>query len=110
MRTRAAKLRPYAGNPHWNFESCEARRVLIRVGDCPFPEGWYKHLVGTEMRAVEVRQAGDTFYLADEDGNGWHKVLIEGGGPHWGHKSVTCAEVLRERRAVDLDFDDCHCA
>ena len=94
----------------WNGEPCEARRVLIRVGDCPFPQGWYKHLVGTEMRAVEVKQGDSTFYLADQDGNGWHKVTVEGGGPHWGHKSVTCAEVLKAREAKDLDEDDCHCA
>jgi hypothetical protein len=91
----------------WNGEPCLARRVLIRVGECPFPQGWYKHLVGTEMRAVEITQDSETFYIADQDGNGWHKTFVEGGGPHWGHKSVTCAEVLRER--TELDGNDCHC-
>lgn len=96
--------------PQWNGEPCQGRRVLIRVGDCPFPEGWFKHLVGTEMRAVEVIYGKQTFYLADQDGNGWHKVMVEGGGPHHGHHSVTCAEVLKERLAADLDSNDCHCA
>jgi len=94
----------------WNGEPCEARRVLIRIGDCPFPKGWYKHLIGTEIRAVEVKYGGSIFYLADQDGNGWHKVTVEHGGPHWGHKSVTCAEIIKERKAEDLDGEDCHCA
>ena len=92
----------------WNGEPCVARRVLIRVGDCPFPQGWFKHLVGTTMRAVEIKYGNDTFYIADEDGNGWHKVTVEGGGPHHGHKSVTCAEVLEER--TKFDVHDCYCA
>jgi len=109
-------MNSYNGSPHWNGEPCKARRVLIRVGDCPFPRGWYKDLVGTEMRAVEVTPLEyDTlnpiedskFYIADSDGNGWHKVMIEGGDPHWGHKSVTCAEVLSER--TKFDANDCHC-
>ena len=58
------------------------------------------------MRAVEIIYGERKFYLADEDGNGWHKVTIEA-GPHWGHKSVTCAEVLEER--TKLDEKDCHC-
>ena len=94
----------------WNGERCKARRVLIRVGDCPFPKGWYRDLVGTVMRAVEVKQGDQPFYIADQDGNGWHKVTVEGGGPHWGHKSVTCAEVLKERAESDLDGNDCYCA
>jgi hypothetical protein len=93
----------------WNGESCEARRVLIRVGDCPFPQGWYKELVGTEMRAVEITYGGEVFFIADENGNGWHKVTVEGGGPHWSHKSVTCSEFIRERKNAELDCNDCHC-
>lgn len=96
-------------NAYWNGEPCIARRVLIRVGDCPFPQGWYKELVGTEMRAVEVKYRDHPFYLADEDGNGWHKVTVEGGGPHRGHKPVTCAEVLKYLVTADLDVNECHC-
>ncbi len=99
--------RQQQAGPQWNGEPCKARRVLIRVGECPFPEGWFKDLVGTEMRAVEVTYGDQIFYLADQDGNGWHKVMVEGGGPHWGHHSVTCAEVIRERTAEDLDGNDC---
>ena len=94
----------------WNGEPCEARRVVIKVGECPFPQGWYRHLVGSELRAVEIKYGSETFYIADEDGNGWHKVTKERGGPHWWHKSVTCAEVIRERGKVDLDDRDCYCA
>ena len=94
----------------WNGEACQARRVLIRVGACSFPQGWYKELVGTEMRSVEITYADSIFYIADQDGNGWHKVTVERGSPHWGHKSVTCAEVLKERGDADLDENDCHCA
>ena len=93
----------------WNGEPCTARRVVIRVGDCPFPQGWYRHLVGREMRAVEITYNGEMFYIADEDGNGWHKVTVERGSPRWGHKSVTCAGVIRERAASDLDERDCNC-
>lgn len=93
----------------WNGEPCKARRVLIRVGECPKPSWWFAALVGTEMRAVEVTQQGETFYIADGDGNGWHKVTKEGGGPHWGHKYINCAEVLKERTREDLDDSDCHC-
>jgi hypothetical protein len=60
------------------------------------------------MRAVEVTYGTETFYLSDTDGNGWHKVVVEGGGPHWGHKSVTCAEVIKERGPEDLDVNDCY--
>jgi hypothetical protein len=94
----------------WNGEKCKARRVLIRVGACPLPTWWYAGLVGTEMKAVEVVYGGQTFYLADEDGNGWHKVTVEHGGPHWGHNSVDCAEVIKERTDEDLGKHDCRCA
>lgn len=93
----------------WNGESCKARRVLIKVGECPFPQGWYMHLVRTEMRAVEIIYGDETFYIADEDGNGWHKITVGLGGPDRGHKSVTCAEVIKERTGSDLDDRDCYC-
>lgn len=92
---------------YWNEEPCSARRVMIRVGECPFPCGWFKSLVGTTMRAVEITYGGEKFYIADRDGNGWHKVTVEMGGPHWSHDSVTCAEVISER--TEFDSKDCHC-
>lgn len=100
----------------WNGEPCRARRVLITVGECPFPQGWYKRLVGKQIRAVEVtvdygsKYPSETFYIADEDGNGWHKVTAERGGPHYGHKSLTCSRVISERSDSDLDERDCNCA
>ena len=94
---------------YWNGERCKARRVLILVGECPFPQGWYRNLVGKRMKAVEIVYGGETFYIADEDGNGWHKVTMERGGPHWGHKSVTCADVIKERTQEDLGESDCQC-
>ena len=93
----------------WNGEPCEARRVLIIVGECPKPTWWFAHLVGTEMRAVEVTYGTETFYLADREGEGWHKVTVGRGSPYFGHSSVTCAEVLKERIADDLDDKDCYC-
>jgi hypothetical protein len=61
------------------------------------------------MRAVEINYLGEIFYIADEDGNGWHKVNAAHGSPHHGHKSVTCAKVLKERTVDDLDDRDCYC-
>lgn len=94
----------------WNGESCEARRVRVVIGPCPFPQGWYKDLVGQEINAVEIKYGDEIFYLADDDGNGWHKVTVEGGGPHWGHKSLEVEKVIRERQQKDLTVKDCHCA
>ena len=93
----------------WNGEPCKARRVLIVVGAAAKSTYWYASIVGKTIRAVEVAYNGEVFYLADEDGNGWHKVAIEGGGPHWGHKSVPCAELVRERTKEELDDRDCYC-
>jgi hypothetical protein len=78
----------------WNGEPCDARKVRIRIGECPFPQGWFKSLVGQEIEAVEVDYGGQKFYLADDDGSGWRKVTEGRGSPSYGHKSVTCAEVL----------------
>jgi hypothetical protein len=93
--------------PKWNGEKCKARRVVIRVGKADKPTYWYAHLEGQEIRAVEVDYRGEKFLIADEDGNGWHKVSVEGGGPHWGHKSIA-GEVIRERTPADLDHNDCY--
>ena len=95
--------------PKWNGEKCKARRVLIVVGEADKPTYWFAGIVGKTIRAVEVSYGGEVFYLADEDGNGWHKVTVERGGPHWGHKSVPCAELIRERLASEIDERDCHC-
>ena len=91
----------------WNGEEAAGRRVLIRVGECPSPTWWFKDIVGQERRAVEVIYGGETFYLDDRDGQGWHKVTCEGGGPHCGHSSLTCAEVIRE---LTDDDGGCLCA
>jgi hypothetical protein len=83
--------------------------VVIKVGEAEKPTYWYAHIVGTEIRAVEVTVDSEVFYIADEDGNGWHKISVESGGPHWGHKSLPAAEVIKERTESDLDDRDCHC-
>lgn len=97
----------------WSGYKCKARRVIIEVGEARLPTFWYAPFVGQEMRAVEITTTHpfpeETFYIADEDGNGWHKVTVEGGGPHWGHLSVNAARVIRERTAADLDDKDCRC-
>lgn len=93
----------------WNGIKCKARRVLIRVGASPKSTWWCAPLEGDEHRAVEISVGSSVFYISDEDGNGWHKVIAEGGGPHWGHKSIPCAEVIRERTEMELDDRDCRC-
>jgi hypothetical protein len=83
---------------YWNGEPCEARRVVVKVGDTGrFPKAWYRELVGQERNAVEVTYAGQTFYLDDANGLGWAKVTIYQGSPSRGHGSLEIDEVIRER-------------
>jgi hypothetical protein len=74
--------------PHWNYKPCEARIVRVIVADAPgCPLYWAREFVGQEREAVEVISDGHTFYLDNEDGSGWRKVM-HGGGPDMGHYSL----------------------
>ena len=95
--------------PKWNGLPCKARRVIVTVAPAAKPTYWYASLSGKDVRAVEVTVGDEVFYIADEDGNGWHKVIKEGGGPHWSHKGLEIAAVVRERAACELDDRDCYC-
>ncbi|MFF7142291.1 hypothetical protein ACFZB5_13715 [Streptomyces nodosus] len=73
----------------WNGEPCQARRITALVADdARFPAYWARHLAGTRRHLVEVEYGGETFYLDDEDGSGWHKVT-HGGSPRWAHSNIT---------------------
>ncbi|MER7815635.1 hypothetical protein [Streptomyces sp. NPDC096153] len=72
----------------WNGEPCTATRVTVVVADSgAFPSYWAREHAGTRRNAVQVDYGGDTFYLDDEDGSGWHKVT-HGGGPRHGHMGL----------------------
>lgn len=73
----------------WNGEPCQAIRVTAVVKDNrAFPGYWARDLAGTRRNVVQVLYGGDTFYLDDEDGSGWHKVT-HGGGPRLPHRNLT---------------------
>ena len=73
---------------YWNGEPTPARKVTLKVAaDTRYPHYWANHLVGTMRKAVEVTYNGQVFYLDDDHGQGWNKVLA-GGGPEWGHAEL----------------------
>lgn len=81
---------------YWNGEPCEARRVLVEVGDTGyFAAPWFRQYVGQERAAVEVTYGGVTFFIDDEDGRGWAKVTT-GGSPRVSHRSLDVARVIGE--------------
>lgn len=84
---------------YWNGEPCQARRVLVVVADFGrFETPWFRQYVGQERAAVEVTYAGATFYIDDEEGDGWAKVT-SGGSPRAGHRSLDVARVIGERES-----------
>jgi hypothetical protein len=79
----------------WNGEPCEARRVTVVVADDDrFPNYWARDLVGTRRDAVEVTYHGHTFYLDNDDGEGWRKVTEGQGSWRWPHGSLAISEVV----------------
>lgn len=89
---------PDDGHQYWNGERCEARKVLVTVADSPeFPQYWAREFVGQKRKAVEVTYGGETFYLDDENGDGWGKVTIGRGSPWCGHKSLSASSVEARR-------------
>lgn len=82
------------GRTWWNGEPAECRRVRVVVGKSERPTWWCADLEGTTRNAVEVKYAGQTFYLDNADGNGWAKVTVGRGSPGYGHASLPVAEVL----------------
>lgn len=84
---------------YWNGQPCDARQVDVVVGKSPISTWWCADLEGTTRKAVEVNYAGQTFYLDNEDGSGWHKVTVGRGSPHCYHASipVDSAKVTHDR-------------
>lgn len=84
----------------WNGEPCKARRVIVRVGLVPRPTWWCAALEGKERDAVEITYGRKTFFIDDENGEGWRKVTEGKGSPWTSHRSLPVgSEVLREVRS-----------
>ena len=83
----------------WNYEPCEAKIVRVIVGPSEMPTWWCAGLEGTEREAVKVWSADcpdqEPFYIDNEDGSGWRKVL-GGGGPNMSHKSLPVEREIEE--------------
>lgn len=89
----------------WNGEPCQARRITAVVADSTdFPMYWARHLVGTRRNVVEVAYSGETSYLDDEDGSGWHKVT-NGGSPRWAHNNIVIDPDTIQPRGSHADPD-----
>ena len=82
---------------YWNGEPCAARRVIVVVDKSPKPTWWCANLEGKTIRAVEVVYGGETFYIADDRGQGWLKVTKGRGDPGLGHESVPVKNVMTPR-------------
>ena len=77
----------------WNGEPAKGRKVDVVVADNPdFPTYWAKEWIGHVRPAVEILYEGRTFYIDDEHGKGWNKVMA-GGLPRYGHKSLAVSDV-----------------
>lgn len=80
----------------WNGEPCTARRVTVVVGPPLRPTWWCADLQGQCRAAVEVTYGGRTFFLDDEDGDGWFKVTAGHGSPNVAHRSLPDASTVQE--------------
>lgn len=89
-RQGSEKPRPWktGQNVRWNGEPAYGRKVYVRVGSVGKPTYWYAGMEGTRRKAVEVEYEGQTFFLDNEDGQGWHKVTAGLGSPQAGHLSL----------------------
>ena len=80
---------------YWNGEPCEARKVIVIVGESPRSTWWCAGFAGQQRKAVEVTYAGQPpFYLDNEDGRGWGKVTVGRGSPVYPHSSLPVASVV----------------
>lgn len=82
----------------WNFEKCNARKVTAKVADSEAPLYWAREFIGQRRKAVEIEYNGNTFYLDDEDGQGWRKVTEGRGSPWYGHKSLSVETISVKER------------
>lgn len=84
----------------WNGDPAEGRRVRVIVADCETQtDYWARQYVNTARDAVEVTYQGRTFYLDDQDGEGYAKVTQGKGAPYWPHRGLCVKEVLEDRDA-----------
>lgn len=69
------------------------RKVFAVVADAPqFAAYWARDCIGAERKAVEIAYEGRVFYIDDERGQGWDKVM-RGGLPRMGHKNLEVSDV-----------------
>lgn len=88
---------------YWNGEPCDARRVLVIVGNTGrFSTPWFIDYVGQERHAVEVTYGRETFYLDDEGGHGWRKVTEGRGSPRWSHGSLEVERIVQVHHGSPL--------
>jgi hypothetical protein len=80
--------------PMYNGEPCQAKRCMVQVGDNT-DYTFHNSLVGQVRQAVEVIVNTQKFYLDNEDGTGWMK-LIES------HR-VHCTELKVEKVICHLE-------
>lgn len=80
----------------WNYTqrvefSCfeyEVGRVLDK------PLHWQNKFVGTKRQGMKVEYGENAFYLDNEDGSAYKKVM-NGGGPELSHRSISSFKVIR---------------
>lgn len=86
---------PAQEKTYWNGEECHALHVEVIVADdTRFPLYWARELVGQRRKAIAVTWGGHTFYIDDEDGQGWLKVTEGRGMWTYGHRDLAVERVL----------------
>jgi hypothetical protein len=95
---------------YWNGLPTEIERGTAVVAAAPeFPQYWAKALVGLRIAVVRVvldgvNYGGGTDYLDDRTGAGYRKVTEGGGGPSYGHASVSIEpDSFAASRPADAD-------
>lgn len=73
---------------YWNGEPANCRIVNVQVGKAAKKTFWFSKLEGTVREAIQVKIKGESFLIDNENGEGWLKVTVGRGGPHYGHKSL----------------------
>lgn len=81
---------------YWNGEEATARRVVVVVGPPLRPTWWCADLFGQRRNAVEVIYGGRSFFLDDDNGDGWYKVTVGRGSPNVFHRSLPDTSTVQE--------------
>lgn len=91
-RLRQQERQQAAPATYWNGERTLCMRGTATIADdTAFPDYWARNegRVGERVPVVRVDYHGRTSYLLDDEGQGWAKVTVGGGGPRHGHRNVT---------------------